>query len=50
MNELIELTHEEKINNGGGYFLGPIIWDLIGFMNDIRSGFAAGLSDSIKKT
>jgi hypothetical protein len=50
MNELIELTTEEKLSNGGGYFLGPIFFNLIEFVNEVRSGFAAGLSDSIKKT
>lgn len=49
MNELIELTYEEKTISGGGYFWSPIIFNLIDFVNEVKSGFAAGMNDSIKK-
>jgi len=49
MKELIELTYEEKLSNGSGYLYGPIIWNIIDFLNEVRSGFSAGLSDSLKK-
>ncbi|HTQ65403.1 MAG TPA: hypothetical protein VMI12_11425 [Puia sp.] len=49
MENLVELTAEEKTNTCGGDFWGPIILDIVGFFNSATSGFHAGMSDSIKK-
>jgi thioredoxin reductase len=48
MNNLIELTSEEATNTEGGYFLGPMVFNLVGFMNDIISGFNDGANAATK--
>jgi len=49
MNELKELTDEEKMSLAGGFNLGPIFIDIIGFVNTFKEGFADGIRDAIKK-
>jgi hypothetical protein len=49
MENLVELTAEEKTNINGGNFFGPIILDIVGFFNSVNAGFNAGMSDSLKK-
>ena len=49
MENLIELNEEEKININGGFFLGPLVFNITGFVHDVINGFSSGLTDSIKK-
>ncbi|HEX4850840.1 MAG TPA: hypothetical protein VFV08_08545 [Puia sp.] len=47
MENFVELTQDE-MTISGGYFLGPIIIDVLGFYRNVTKGFTDGLSDSLK--
>ncbi|MBS1599718.1 MAG: hypothetical protein JST75_15945 [Bacteroidetes bacterium] len=50
MNELSELTYEEKMTTGSGFLLDPFVIDLVGLLNNFRNGFGDGIRDAIKKS
>jgi hypothetical protein len=50
MNELIELTREEKLENGSGMLLNPFIINPIQFLISVKEGFIDGIRDALKKS
>jgi len=48
MNNWAELTEEEKNGTAGGFFLGPIVINLVDFYNNVANGFSKGLTDGLK--
>ena len=48
MNDLIELTHEEKLASGSGMLLNPFIINPIQFLKSVQEGLIDGLRDALK--